>query len=164
MAAVGVMASDTRVPVPTARGTVPVTPVADAEMVTDPLFFPWAIPEDRIEATLGLDDFQARPARLVPTLPSLKVPVATNLIDVCLAILGFTGLMLMATKWAVDTVRPVEPLIEPKVAVTVVLPFAILVASPWPLTVATAGFEELHTTDAEISSVLLSLNEPVALN
>jgi hypothetical protein len=111
-----------------------------------------------------LDDFQASPARLTPTLPSLKVPVATSLIDVCLAILGFAGLMLMATKRAVDTVRPVEPLIELKVAVTSVLPVATLVASPWPLTVATAGFEELQTTDAEISSVLLSLKEPVAVN
>ena len=72
--------------------------------------------------------------------------------------------MLMETKCAVETVRPVEPLVEPKVAVTVVLPEATLVASPWPLIMATAGLEELQTTDAEISSVLLSLNEPVAVN
>src|ERR1700756_4512743 len=53
---------------------------------------------------------------------------------------------------------------EPTVAAMVVLPLAIPVASPWTLIVATAGEDEVHTTDAEISCVLLSLKVPVAVN
>jgi hypothetical protein len=83
-----------------------------------------------MEAMFGFDDFQASPARLPPVLPSLNVPVALNLIEVRTAILGFGGVMLMPTRWAVDTVRSVEPLTVPKAAAIVVLPVARLVATP----------------------------------
>ena len=49
----GVMTSETNVPVPTVRVVVPVTPDAIAEIVTDPPFLPWAIPDPRIEAIFG---------------------------------------------------------------------------------------------------------------
>ena len=160
----GEIASDDSVPVPTVSVVVPDTPEAEAVIVTDPPFFPCAIPLDRTEAMFGFDDFQLTPARFPPVLPSLKVPVATNLIEVRAAILGFAGVMLMPTRCAVDTVRPVEPLIVPNAAAMVVLPVATLVATPVLAIVAAAGFEELQTTDAEISCVLLSLNEPVAVN
>jgi hypothetical protein len=91
----GVTKSDTRVPVPTVKVVVPVTPDEDAEMVTDPPFFPCAIPELRMDARFGLEDFHVTPVRFVPVLPSLKVPVAVSLIDVPFAILGFAGVMLM---------------------------------------------------------------------
>ena len=93
----GVTKSDTSVPVPTVRVVVPVTPEEDAEMVTDPPFFPWAIPELRIDARFGLEDFHVIPVRLVPVLPSLKAPIAVSLIDVPFAILGFAGVMLIET-------------------------------------------------------------------
>jgi hypothetical protein len=112
----------------------------------------------------GFDDFQVTPARFPPVLPSLNVPVATNLIEVRAAILGFAGVMLMPTRCAVVTVRPVEPLIVPKAAAMVVLPVATLVATPVLAIVAAAGLEELQTTDPEISCVLLSLKDPVAVN
>jgi len=160
----GEIASDDSVPVPTVSVVVPDTPEADAVMVTDPPFLPCAIPLDRTEAIFGFDDFQLTPARFPPVLPSLKVPVAVNLIEVRAAILGFAGVMLMPTRCAVDTVRPVDPLIAPKAAPMVVLPVATLVATPLLPIVATAGVEELQTTDPEISCVLLSLNDPVAVN
>lgn len=160
----GEIASDDSVPVPTVSVVVPDTPEADAVIVTDPPFFPWAIPLDRTEAMFGFDDLQLTPARLPPVLPSLKVPVATNLIEVRAAILGFAGVMVIPTRCAVDTVRPVEPLIVPNAAAMVVLPVATLVATPVLPIVAATGFEELQTTDAEISCVLLSLNDPVAVN
>jgi hypothetical protein len=72
--------------------------------------------------------------------------------------------MLMPTRCAVDTVRPVEPLIVPNAAAMVVLPVATLVATPVLAIVAAAGLEELQTTDPEMSCVLLSLNVPVAVN
>ena len=117
-----------------------------------------------MEAMFGFDDFQASPARLPPVLPSLNVPVALNLIEVRTAILGFGGVMLMPTRWAVDTVRSVEPLTVPKAAAIVVLPVARLVATPVLAIVAAAGFEELQTTDPEMSCVLLSLKDPLAVN
>jgi len=117
-----------------------------------------------MEAMFGFDDFQVSPARLPPVLPSLNVPVALNLIEVRTAILGFGGVMLMPTRWAVDTVRSVEPLTVPKAAAIVVLPVARLVATPVLAIVAVAGFEELQTTDPEMSCVLLSLKDPLAVN
>jgi hypothetical protein len=112
----------------------------------------------------GFDDFQLTPARFPPVLLSLNVPVAANAMEVRAAILGFAGIMLMPTRCAVVTVRPVDPLIVPKAAVMVVLPVAALVATPLLAMVAAAGLEELQTTDPEISCVLLSLNEPLAAN
>ena len=93
----GVTASETRVPLPTVKVVVPVTPDADAEIVTVPAFLPCAMPVERIEARFGLDDFQVSPLRFEATLPSLNVPVAVNLITVPLEILGLGGFMVMET-------------------------------------------------------------------
>jgi hypothetical protein len=49
------------------------------------------------------------------------------------------------------TVRLVDPLMVPNVAVIVVLPLAVLVANPCALIVAAAGFDEVHTT-VEVTS------------
>ena len=43
----GVIAIDTSVPVPTVSVVVPLTPEAVAEIVTVPLFLPWANPDPR---------------------------------------------------------------------------------------------------------------------
>ena len=164
LAGLGETASDTRVPVPTVRLVVPATPDAEAEIVSDPAFLPWAMPVERIEARFGFEDFHVIPARLLAVLPSLKVPVAENLIDVRTAIRGFAGFIAMLTSCALETVSPVDPAIEPKVAVMVALPVLELVASPEPLIATAAGFEELHTTELETSCVLLSLKVPTASN
>lgn len=55
-------------------------------------------------------------------------------------------------------------MIAPQVAAIVVLPVMMLVTSPVLSIVATAGADELHSTDCVISWVELSLNVPVALN
>lgn len=147
----GEIATDDRVPVPTVRLVVPLTPDADAVIVTVPPFFPCAIPVERTEAIFGFEDFQLKPARFPPVLPSLKVPVAVNLIEVRAAILGFAGLMVIPTKCAVETVSPVEPLMFPSAAEIVELPGATLLTRPVLPTVAAAGFEELHSTESETS-------------
>ena len=128
--AVGVSASETSVPVPMVRLVLPVIPDAEAEMTTVPLFLPWAIPVERIEARFGFDDFHEMPARFVATLPSLKLPVALYLIDVPFAILAPAGVTAMDTRCAVVTVSVVVPLTDPDVAVMVAVPFATLVAKP----------------------------------
>jgi hypothetical protein len=160
----GVTATDDSVPVPIVKVVVPVTPEADAEMVTTPPFFPWAIPVERTDAMLGFEDFHEIPLRLVATLPSLKVPVAVNLMVVPFEIRGLAGVMAIETKVVFETVNPVEPLTEPRSAFMVVLPVATLDASPWAVMVAAAGFEDVQTTDALISWVDESLKVPVAVN
>jgi hypothetical protein len=69
---------DTKVPLPTVNVVVPVMPDNDAEMVTDPLFFPRTMPVLRRDAILGFDDFHETPLRFVIVLPSLNLPVACN--------------------------------------------------------------------------------------
>jgi hypothetical protein len=98
VAAAGVIASDTSVPVPTVRLVLPVMPDAVAKIVTVPPFLPWAMPLERMEAILGFEDFHEMPARFVATLPSLKLPLAVNLSDVPFAILGFVGLTVIDTR------------------------------------------------------------------
>lgn len=143
---------------------VPLIPEAVAVMVTLPSFLPLTTPVERMEAICGLDDFHVKPLRLLVVLPSLKVPMAVNLSNVCCCILGLAGLMAMLTRSTAATVRPVEPLMEPEVAVMVTLPAATLETSPWLLMVARVGSEELHSTETVMSWVLLSLNVPVAVN
>ena len=162
--ATGVTAREARVPVPTVRVVLPVTPEAVAEIVAVPPFLPCASPEPRSDAILGLDDFHETPLRLLAVLPSLNVPLALNLIEVPRSIRGFAGLTVMETRYAVETVSPVDPLTAPKTALIVLLPAITLVRRPWPLIVAAAGFEEVQTADPVTSCVLLSLNVPVAAN
>lgn len=126
----GVRAIDTSVPVPIVSVVVPVMPDADAEIVTNPPFLPFAMPEDRIEAMFGFEDFHPMPLRFEATLPSLKVPLALNFIEVFLEIRGFAGEIVIETSLTFETVSPVEPLIDPNVALIVVLPVATLDASP----------------------------------
>lgn len=103
----------TSVPVPTVRVVVPDTPKAFAVIVTLPLRFPCAMPDERMEATFGCCDFQDTPLRFVATLPSLKLPVAVNLIEVPTLMRGLAGDTVMETRLTFETVKPVAPLIVP---------------------------------------------------
>ena len=80
----------------------------------------------------------------------------------------FAGAMEIETNDAAVTVTVLDPLTEPEVAVTVLVPVPALDARPWlPLAlliVATLVCEELHCTEAVRSCVVLSLKVPVALN
>jgi hypothetical protein len=160
----GVTVIDTKVPLPTVNVVVPVMPDNDAEMVTDPLFFPRTMPVLRRDAILGFDDFHETPLRFVIVLPSLNLPVACNWIRVPAAIVGLPGVIVIDVSFAIETVRSVEPVVAPTIAEMVVEPLARLVASPALLIEATAGAEELQATDAVMSCVLLSLKVPVATN
>ena len=112
------------------RVVVPVIPDALARMVTLPVFLPCATPELRTCAIFGLEDFQLRPLNFVELLPSLKVPVAVNLMDVPLAIVGLAGVIAIDTRCTFATVRLVDPLTAPRVAVIVADPMATLLARP----------------------------------
>ncbi len=88
---------------------------------------------------------------------SLYVPVAVNCSVVPALIEGLAGVTAIDTKVAAVTVSEVEPLIEPDVAVIVVLPCATLVANPAALIVATLVVPELHVTVAVKFCVVLLL-------
>jgi len=62
------------------------------------------------------------------------------------------------------TVNVVEPLIEPKLALIVVMPGSDVLASPWLLMVATGVLEEFQLTALVRFRVLPSVKVPVALN
>jgi hypothetical protein len=74
------------------------------------------------------------------------------------------GLTLIAVATGAVNVSKVEPLIDPTVALIVVVPSATSVASPSLTTVATPGFEELQVTELVKFCVLPSLSKPVAVN
>lgn len=103
------------------------------------------------------------PTRLLATLPSLKVPLAVNLSVVPFSIRGLAGLTVIAVKCAVETVSPVEPLTEPRAALIVALPAAMLDAKPWPLMDAAEALEEVQSTLALMSCAVESLKLPVAV-
>ena len=72
--------------------------------------------------------------------------------------------MMIDVSLALETVRPVEPVIAPRIAEILVVPVTLLVTNPALFIAATAAFEELQPTDAVMSCVLLSLKVPVATN
>jgi len=69
-----------------------------------------------------------------------------NFIEVPFSILGVAGVTAIDTKRTFETVRVVDPVMAPKIAVIVVLPVAALVASPCELIAAAAGLEDVQTT------------------
>ena len=80
-----------------------------------------------------------------------------NCCVVPLAIDGLAGVTAIDSNVGAVTVSPVEPLIDPEVALIVVLPAATPVARPALVIVATAVFVELHVTELVRFCVLLSL-------
>lgn len=70
----------------------------------------------------------------------------------------------LAVPSASETVKVADAANEPEVALTVVCPEAVLIATPLAFIVATAGAEELQTTLVVISSVVPLRYVPVAMN
>lgn len=78
--------------------------------------------------------------------------------------LGSAGVIAMDVRVAEVTVRLVLAVTVSKLAAIVVVPAATAVTSPLPLTVATAGSDELQAALEVTSSVFPPENEPVAMN
>jgi hypothetical protein len=85
------------------------------------------------------------------------VPVAVNCCVDPLVIVGFAGLTAIDCRVAAVTVRRVEPLIAPDVAVMVLVPAAAAVANPPAVMVAVAVVPEAQVTEAVRFCVVLSL-------
>ena len=80
------------------------------------------------------------------------------------AMVGFAGVTAMDTNVAVVTVKVVDPVTLPLVALMVVLPTFKADARPVVLIVAVAMLEDAHVTLLVRFCVLLSLYVPVAVN
>ena len=76
---------------------------------------------------------------------------------------AFCGETAMAANGGV-TVRDVDPVTPPKLAVIIVVPLVKALADPTELIVATKRDDEFHVTDAVRSSVPPSTKVPMARN
>src|SRR5580704_1177846 len=115
-------------------------------------------------ATAALEDVQYPDCVTSCVVPSLKVPSAMKFWVVPSAMPADPGLMVIDTSTACVTVSIVDPLIAPEVAVMFAVPLPALEASPALLMVAVDGVSDDQAAVAVRSIVLLSVNEPVALN
>jgi hypothetical protein len=92
------------------------------------------------------------------------VPVAVNCWVRPAATLGFAGVTAIETSAAWSTVSVVLPVTDADVAETVVVPTAMVVASPPAAIVAAAVFEDTHVAEDVRSRVDRSVYVPVAVN
>ena len=96
---------------------------------------------------------------------SVYVPVAVNCCVVPRAMLGVAGVTAIDTKVAAVTVSTTDgELIEPRVAVILLVPALSADASPAELMIATVAVADDQDTSADRSWVDWSENRPVALN
>lgn len=147
--------------------TVPVIPAWVAE-ITD-----WPTPAATATApvptltTAGLDDTQLAELVRFCVVPSLKVPVAVSVSVEPIASDDLGALTVMDCSVPVTAVTVNAKTFEVMpfwAAVMLLEPKATPVARPAPLTVATAGLEEVHATELVKFCVLPSLKVPTALN
>jgi hypothetical protein len=117
-------------------------------------------------ATVVFDELHVTDVVRFSELPSLKFPVAVNCSVVPAAIDGFAGVTVIEfnTTTAALTVKVVEPVTVPKVALISDDPAFRDVANPPLLIVATVRSAEVHVTDVVSVCVLPSLKFPVAVN
>src|SRR5882724_240026 len=127
--------------------TVPEVAVIIDVPAATPKTFPWFGVVLLIVAAAVLDEFQITVAVTSFVLPSANVPFAVKKVEVVGAIDIAAGVIAIDIKAGAGTVKVVDPLMVPDVAVIVVVPVALLIVNPPVLTVAIAVFEELHVTE-----------------
>ncbi len=104
----------------------------------------------------GVDEFHDTEVVTSRVLPSLYVAVAANCWLVPRAMEAFAGVTAMESMVAGVTVRLLEPLMDPELAVIVAFPTAVAMTSPVAETVAVAVGEEFHIAVLVRSCVLPS--------
>jgi hypothetical protein len=159
----GVTAIDCSVAAVTVRTVEPLIAPEVAVIVEFPTPAPVARPAALIVAVVVVPEDQVTLDVRFCVVPSLKVPVAVNCCVAPLAIDGFAGVTAIDCSVAV-TVRVVEPLIAPDVALIVEVPTPAPVARPAALIVAVVVVPDDHVTVLVRFCVVPSLNVPVAVN
>ena len=139
----GVTAIESSVAPETMSDAVPLTEPEVAVMVVLPVPVLAASPVESIAATEVAEELQVTSGNNC-VLPSSKVPTALNCCVVPSAMVGVAGLTEIETKCAATTVRVAVSVKLPTVAVIVVVPAPVVVASPEALMVATEFVDEFH--------------------
>jgi hypothetical protein len=160
----GVTAIDCNVAAVTVSKVEPLIAPDVAVIVEVPTPAPLARPAALIVAVVVVPDDHVTVLVRFCVVPSLNVPVAVNCCVAPLAIDGFAGVTAIDCNVAAVTVRVVEPLIAPDVALIVEFPNPAPVASPAALIVAVVVVPELHVTVLVRFCVVPSLKVPVAVN
>ncbi len=160
----GVTAIDCSVAAVTVSRVEPLIDDDVAAMVEVPTPAPVARPVVLIVAVAVVPELQLTVLVRFCVVPSLNVPVAVNCWVAPLVIDGFAGVTAIDCSVAAVTVRVVEPLIAPDVALIVEFPTPAPVARPAALIVAVVVVPELHVTVLVRFCVVPSLNVPVAVN
>ena len=144
----------------------PLTPPSVALMLDVPTATPWARPVVApIVAVPGIADAQLTEPVMTAVVASEYVPVATNCWVAPAAIDGLAGVTAMLCRLAAVTLRTVEPLMRPSVALMLDVP----AATPWarpvvaPI-VATEPVADAQLTEPVRSAVVASEYVPVAVN
>ena len=144
------MFSETRFAALTVITELPLLPPKLPVIVLVPMFLAAARPLTVIEATAVAEDCHCVTFVMSCLLPSEKLPIAVNCCASPSATVGLTGVIAIAVADAELTVRVVLPLIEPSVAIIVVLPEDTAVARPMVgavlLMVATEVAEDAQPT------------------
>src|SRR6202044_2754586 len=157
----GVTAIDCSVAAVTVRVVEPLIAPDVALIVEVPTPAPLASPEALIVAVVVVLEDQVTLDVRFCVEPSLNVPVAVNCCVAPLAIDGFGGVTAIDCSVAAVTVRVVEPLIAPDVALIVEVPTPAPLASPEALIVAVVVVPEDQVTLDVRFCVVPSLNVPV---
>ena len=164
----GVIAIDTSVAAVTVSIVVPLTAPEVAVILAVPMPTLCARPALLMVAVDGVSDDHMAVLVKFCVLPSEYVPVAVNCCAVPDAMDGIVGVTAIDSSVAEVTVKGVDPLIVPEVAVMFAVPSPTLLANPCVgetlLIVATDGVSELHCAVSVIFCVLPSVNVPVAVN
>jgi hypothetical protein len=105
-----------------------------------------AVPPAETVATAVLSEAQVESSVMFWFVLSLKWPLAVKGNLVSGAMVRPVGVTVMETIVALETRSVVDPLIEPSVAVMVVVPGVRVFARPVTVIVATAVFDELQDT------------------
>lgn len=153
---VGAMASETKVALVTVTDAVPLIAPEVAVTVDVPAASAEPSPAVLTVRTFcALDDHWTDGSICV--LPSSKVPVAMNCCSVPIASEAVDGEMAIEVRCAATTVKVVESLKDPTLAVIVVVPALNIEASPVLSMVAIAADEEIQVTPLVRSAVDPSL-------
>ncbi|MFZ0759067.1 MAG: hypothetical protein WAM69_03875, partial [Candidatus Sulfotelmatobacter sp.] len=135
----GLTAIDTKLAGETVSGSLARTEADAAVTVAEPTT--WAVTNPvalTVAIPVGTTD-QVAESVMVFWLPSLKVAIAVNCRVSPLGTEGLCGLTAIDTKAAAPTVRVTEAVMEPEVAVSLVLPTSLPDARPVWLILATEG-------------------------
>lgn len=141
------------------------TPACEALTFVDPTPVAVASPAAFMDATAELEELHTADWLMSCEVPSLNLPVAVNGSVKPLATEEAPALIVIDCSVAAVTASANKLDETPlRLALTLVEPCALPLASPEELRAATAVFDDFHVTDDVMSCELPSLKAPVAVN